>query len=273
MDTLTMDSAQRSNLTVTLAKSAVEVREAQRLRYRIFAGECGARLPDHSSGIDADEFDSCCDHLIVRDADRGEVVGTYRILTSWKAKEAGRFYSETEFDITKLKPLVPRLVEVGRSCIHPDYRQGGIITLLWAGLAQYMMSGGYEYLMGCASISVADGGSLATETYLSLRMPAQPRQLASRPSPPISTDACHLVGKPILPPLVKGYVRLGAFICGEPAWDEQFNTADLLMLLPLSRMNPRYARHFLGAHATSMHRPPDTTDSRLLSDDVLFLHS
>jgi len=248
MDTLTLENAQRSNLAVTLARSAFEVREAQRLRYRIFAEECGARLPNHSSGIDEDEFDSYCDHLFVRDTDRGEVVGTYRMLTSWKAKEAGRFYSETEFDLTKLKPLVPRLVEVGRSCIHSDYRQGGVITLLWAGLAQYMMTGGYEYLMGCASISLADGGSLATETYLSLRKTClSPDYWRVMPHRRYAMDACHLVGKPILPPLVKGYVRLGAYICGEPAWDQQFNTADLLMLLPLSRMNPRYARHFLGA--------------------------
>jgi putative hemolysin len=248
METLTLENTQRSNLTVTLARSAFEVREAQRLRYRIFAEECGARLPDPSSGIDADEFDYYCDHLIVRDTDHGDVVGTYRLLTSLKAKEAGRFYSETEFDLTKLEPLVPRLVEVGRSCIHPDYRQGGVITLLWAGLAQYMMSGGYEYLMGCASIGLTDGGSLATETYLSLRNTClSPDYWRVVPHCRYPTDGCHLVGKPILPPLVKGYVRLGAYICGEPAWDEQFNTADLLMLLPLSRMNPRYARHFLGA--------------------------
>ena len=160
MESLTIENAQRTTLAITLAKSAFEVREAQRLRYRIFAEECGVQLPTRSLGIDEDEFDSYCDHLIVRDTARDEVVGTYRILTSWKAKEAGRFYSETEFDLTKLKPLVPHIVEVGRSCIHPDYRQGSVITLLWAGLAQYMMSGGYEYLMGCASISLADGGRL-----------------------------------------------------------------------------------------------------------------
>jgi putative hemolysin len=247
MESLKIENTQRSTLAITLAKSAFEVREAQRLRYRIFAEECGVQLPTRSLGIDEDEFDFYCDHLIVRDTARDEVVGTYRILTSWKAKEAGRFYSETEFDLTKLKPLVPRIVEVGRSCIHPDYRQGSVITLLWAGLAQYMMRGGYEYLMGCASISLADGGSLATETYLSLRDTCMsPGYWRVVPHRPYLIDACHLSGKPILPPLVKGYVRLGAYICGEPGWDEQFNTADLLMLLPLSRMNPRYARHFLG---------------------------
>ena len=236
-----------SNLTVTLAKSAFEVREAQRLRYQVFAEECGAHLESAASGVDEDEFDSSCEHLIVRDHDTDQVVGTYRILTSWKAKELGRFYSEGEFDLTRLRPLVPRVVEVGRSCIHQDYRRGGVITLLRAGLARFMVDGGYEYLIGCASISLADGGSLATETYLSLRNTClSPDYWRVVPHHRFPMDACHLVGKPILPPLVKGYVRLGAYICGEPGWDEQFNTADLLMLLPLSRMNPRYARHFLG---------------------------
>lgn len=255
MDALTMETAQRSKLAVSLTKSADEVREAQRLRHRVFAEECGAQLSTRVAGLDEDEFDSLCDHLIVRDVRRDMVVGTYRILTSWKAKELGRFYSESEFDLTNLKPLTPRLVEVGRSCIHPEYRQGAVITLLWAGLAQYMVSGGYEYLMGCASISLADGGALATETYLNLRntsmSPSHWRVVPHRPYP---IGTCHLVGKPILPPLVKGYVRLGAYVCGEPGWDEQFNTADLFMLLPLSRMDARYARHFLGTRCQS-HAP------------------
>lgn len=255
MEALDVENARRTNLAVSLAKSAYEVREAQQLRHRIFAEECGAQLANHSAGIDEDEFDSLCDHLIVRDVNRDMVVGTYRILTSWKAKELGRFYSESEFDLTNLKPLAPRLVEVGRSCIHPEYRQGAVITLLWAGLAQYMTSGGYEYLMGCASISLADGGTQATETYLSLRdtcmSPGHWRVVPHRPYP---VGAKTLAGKPTLPPLVKGYVRLGAFICGEPGWDKPFNTADLLMLLPLSRMDARYARHFLGVQCRS-HAP------------------
>lgn len=236
-----------SNLTVTLAKSAFEVREAQRLRYQVFAEECGAHLESATEGIDEDEFDSLCEHLIVRDRETDRVVGTYRILTSWKAKELGRFYSESEFDLTRLRWLVPRVVEVGRSCIHPNYRRGGVITLLWAGLARFMLTGGYEYLMGCASISLADGGSSATETYLSLRgahlSPAYWRVVPHHPFP---IPPGVVAGKPILPPLIKGYVRLGAYICGEPAWDQQFNTADLFMLLPMSRMDERYARHFMG---------------------------
>ncbi|MCS6896340.1 MAG: GNAT family N-acetyltransferase [Nitrospira sp.] len=253
MEALFSGNAQRSNLAVSIAKSPVEVREAQRLRHHVFVEECGARLPHSSAGIDEDEFDPYCDHLIVRDTRHHMVVGTYRILTSWKAQEVGRFYSESEFDLTNLKPLTPRLVEVGRSCIHADYRQGAVITLLWAGLAQYMIAGGYEYLMGCASISLSDGGEQATATYLYLRerclSPLHWRVIPHRPYPLAGERPLR---KPTLPPLVKGYVRLGAFICGEPAWDQQFNTADLFMLLPLAQMDARYARHFFGAPCGSL---------------------
>jgi putative hemolysin len=241
-----------STLSVSLAKSHEDVRAAQRLRYEVFALECGAILSSHEEGIDRDEFDDYCDHLIVRDQTTNEVVGTYRILTSWKAKDCGAFYSESEFDLRNVMPLVPRLVEVGRTCIRREYRQGSVITLLWSGLAQYMITRGYEYLMGCASIQLDDTGITASATYLSLQKqclsPDLWRVYPRNPFPITATDPLHMAA---LPPLVKGYVRLGAYVCGEPAWDRQFNSADLLMLLPLSRMNPRYARHFLGRSCQS----------------------
>jgi putative hemolysin len=236
-----------SNLSVSLAKTDDEIYAAQRLRYEVFALECGARLQTKDEGIDRDEFDEFCDHLIVRDSGNDEVVGTYRILTYWKARECGSFYSESEFDLRNLKPLFPNLIEVGRSCIRQGYRQGPVITLLWAGLAQFMMARGLEYLMGCASIQLDDGGEIARSTYHQLKgrhlspdhwrvYPRNPFSLADSPPSPRTP----------LPPLIKGYVRLGAYVCGDPAWDREFNSADLLMLLPLARMNPRYARHFMG---------------------------
>jgi len=239
--------APASNLSVSLAKTVDDVYAAQRLRYEVFAQECGATLSSMEEGIDRDEFDEYCDHLIVKDSTTDEVVGTYRILTSWRAKEFGAFYSESEFDLSRLKQLVPRLVEVGRSCIRQDYRQGSVITLLWSGLAQYMMTRGYEYLMGCASIQLNDGARTASAAYLSLKdrclSPDHWRVYPRVPFPFIAADPLAIGA---LPPLIKGYVRLGAYVCGAPAWDRQFNSADLLMLLPLSRMNPRYARHFMG---------------------------
>ena len=235
------------HLSVYLAKHDDDIRAAQQLRYEVFAQECGASLKSQVEGIDRDEFDKFCDHLIVRNESTDEVVGTYRILTSRKAKECGAFYSESEFDLHNLMPLVPRLVEVGRSCIRQGYRDGAVITLLWSGLAQYMMTYGYEYLMGCASIQLDDGGASATNTYMNLKSRClSPERWRVYPKVPFRlTQVNHSPQLP-LPPLIKGYVRLGAYVCGEPAWDREFNSADLLMLLPLSRMNPRYARHFLG---------------------------
>src|SRR5262245_6267873 len=120
----------KKRLSLHLASSPAEVRAAQRLRYRVFAEEMGARLASRDEQIDRDIFDPYCEHLLVREGDTGEVVGTYRILTSAQAKRIGGFYSEEEFDLTRFGPLRDRLVEVGRSCVHPDYRSGATIALL-----------------------------------------------------------------------------------------------------------------------------------------------
>lgn len=241
------DDASSQQFSVSLAKSAEDIFAAQRLRYEVFGLECGADLRSRDEGIDRDEFDEYCEHLIVRDIASDEIVGTYRILTSRRALELGAFYSETEFDIGNLKPLVPHLVEVGRSCIREGYRQGSVITLLWSGLAQFMMTRGYEYLMGCASIHLDAGHSCASAAYLGVKDRClSPDYWRVYPRNPFPVKKADPISVGTLPPLIKGYVRLGAFVCGEPAWDRQFNCADLLMLLPLSRMSPRYARHFMG---------------------------
>jgi putative hemolysin len=241
------DQVSSNQFSVSLAKSHDDIFAAQRLRYEVFGLECGADLSSRDEGVDRDEFDEYCEHLIVRDVTTDEVVGTYRILTSWMAKDAGAFYSEAEFDISNLKLLVPRLVEVGRSCIREGYRQGSVISLLWSGLAQFMTTRGYEYLMGCASIQLEVGGDRASAAYLSVKDRClSPEHWRVYPRTPFPVNPIKSLPIGALPPLIKGYVRLGAYVCGEPAWDRHFNSADLLMLLPLSRMNPRYARHFMG---------------------------
>jgi putative hemolysin len=185
------------HLTVALAKSEHEVHEAQRLRHEVFARECGAQLTAPEVGVDGDAFDPYCDHLLVRNRDTGEVVGTYRILTSWKAKEAGRFYSKTEFDLTNLRNLCPKLVEVGRSCIDYRHRQGAVISLLWSGLAGYMITRGDEYLMGCACISLAEGETHATDAYLSLKTTClSPDHWRVYPLSPFPMRERRLVGEP-----------------------------------------------------------------------------
>ena len=248
----TPHSALSSKLFVTYAQSADEVREAQRLRYQVFADEMGAHLSGREAGLDQDIFDPFCEHLLVRDGDTGEVVGTYRILPPERAKKIGGHYSANEFDLTRLLYLSPSMVEVGRSCVHPDYRNGATISLLWAGLARYMLDHGYEYLMGCASVSMADGGHAAASLYNNLKVDnMSPIEWRVFPRCALPLDKLkHKTTVPApLPPLLKGYLQAGAYICGDPAWDPDFNTADFLVLLPMSQMNRRYARHFLGATA------------------------
>lgn len=231
---------------VSLAVDDREIREAQRLRHRVFAEEMGARLATALPGHDIDLYDPFCDHLLARELSGGEVVGTYRILVPEAARRVGSYYAEQAFDLTRLNFLRPRMAELGRACVHPAHRSGGVIARLWMGLADYMTRYGYEYLVGCASIGMADGGHVAASVH---------RQLAASHLAPIEwrvTPRCRLPLEPLddglriaLPPLIKGYTRMGAMICGEPAWDPDFNTADLLMLLPLAQLDRSYARRFL----------------------------
>ncbi|MBY0579932.1 MAG: GNAT family N-acetyltransferase [Burkholderiales bacterium] len=233
-------------LSLHFARSTSEILEAQRLRYRVFAEEMGARLSVAEEGVDSDIFDPFCQHLLVRDELTNEVVGTYRILDSMQAKKIGGFYSDDEFDLTRLNHLRDNMVEVGRSCVHPDYRNGATITMLWSGLAQYMQAHHYHYLIGCASISMSDGGHSAASIFNKLKgRSLSPSEYRVFPRCALPMDAlnCNLESSP--PPLLKGYLRLGAYVCGDPAWDPDFNTADLLMMLPLSRMSSRYEKHFM----------------------------
>jgi putative hemolysin len=138
------------------------------------------------------------------------------------------------------------MVELGRSCVHADYRSGGVITLLWAGLAEYMLKGNHEYLIGCASIGMADGGHNAAGIWHATREKhLSPIEWRVFPRCPLPLEALDSAAAPMLPPLVKGYLRAGAYVCGEPAWDPDFNTADLPILLPIKNLNPVYAKHFL----------------------------
>lgn len=235
-----------ATLYYSLARNPSEIMEAQRLRYQVFAEEMGARLSGHDN-LDRDGFDAFCDHLLIRERETQKVVGTYRILSPAMASEAGGYYSSGEFDLSRISHLFDRTVEVGRACVHPDYRNGSTIALLWAGLAKYMINNRYDTLIGCASISIADGGHLAASLYNRLKDEhLAPAEYRAFPRCPLPLHALRQdLPDPQCPALVKGYLRLGAWICGEPAWDPDFNTADLLVMMPMSRINPRYAAHFL----------------------------
>ncbi len=243
-------SKPRRRLRVGFARNESEIVEAQRLRYAVFAGEMGAHIDTPRPGVDLDRFDPHCEHLLVRDDETNEVVGTYRILPPRNAHRIGGYYSEQEFDLTRLAHLRPNLVEVGRSCIHPSYRSGGTIFLLWAGLARYMMEHRYEHLIGCASLSMGDGGHAAASIFEHIKdrhlCPLEYRVFPRCRLPLERLDASRRTS---LPPLVKGYLNVGAWVCGEPAWDPDFNVADLLILLPLANINARYAQHFFAKAA------------------------
>lgn len=235
-----------ARLHVSLASCDSEILEAQKLRYRVFAEELGARPPTRTPGVDRDLYDPYCEHLIVRDEAQGRLVGTYRILPPTAARRVGGYYSENEFDLTRLLHLRPRLVEIGRSCIDADYRSGAVIALLWSGLARYMHENGYDYLIGCASISMADGGHHAASLYNRIgEAHASPQEYRVFPRCPLPLEKLRRDIPGDAPPLIKGYLRAGAWICGAPAWDPDFNTADLPILMPMRQVTGRYARHFM----------------------------
>lgn len=233
-------------LSLNLASSSEEIREVQRLRYKVFVEAMGLDTLKNHEGLEKDEFDEFCDHLIVRDTRTLKVVGTYRVLGQRGLRHIGRFYSESEFDLGRLDHLRPRILEAGRACIHPDYRSGGVIMMLWAGLAACMRKEKADYLIGCASVSLADGGSTINSIYRQLSGEhLSPPEYRVAPRLPFPLHEEVINHPATLPPLIKGYLRSGAWICGEPAWDSDFHSADLFMMLPLERLDSRYARHYL----------------------------
>ena len=139
----TFHATQKDAIKISWAQTDSEVKEAQHLRYKVFAEEMGAHLPTNSEKLDRDVLDQYCDHLLIRDTETLKVIGTYRVLPPHKAKEAGFYYSDLEFNLDRLTHLSDKMVEVGRSCVHKDFRTGGVIMALWTGLAQYMKKNGY----------------------------------------------------------------------------------------------------------------------------------
>ncbi|UGQ48019.1 GNAT family N-acetyltransferase [Massilia endophytica] len=234
-----------ARLVLSMASTPDELREVQRLRYKVFIEAMGLSSLQRADGLDCDEFDAFCDHLIVRESDSLRVVGTYRLLSPEGARRLGRVYSENEFDLGRLNHLRGRMVEAGRACIHPDYRGGSVIMLLWSGLAEYMRRQRCDHLAGCASISLADGGHNAVAVYEQLRRThLAPAEYRVTPHLPFPFQKLAPSVSPQIPPLLKGYMRSGAWICGEPAWDPDFESADLFLLMPLAKLDARYARHY-----------------------------
>ncbi|MER5258875.1 MULTISPECIES: GNAT family N-acyltransferase [unclassified Streptomyces] len=235
-----------SAYVTSIADSEEQIRAAQRLRYRVFGEEMGATLHTPLPGHDVDDYDDLVDHLIVTDTTTGDVVGTYRLLPPGRAE---RSYSDSEFDLRALEELRSSTIEAGRSCVHPDHRSGAVINLMWSALARYVLLSGHRYLAGCASVPLSDGGKAASSAWLlGTSKHASPPELRVQPRRPWVPTA-PTVERPAyadLPPLLRGYLRLGAWMCGAPAHDPEFDVADFFVLLDMDRLGDRYRRYFLG---------------------------
>ncbi len=244
---------QAGHYRLGLAAVRSEVLAVCALRNKVFHEEVGARTPG-PAGYDLDAFDDICDHLIVwwsPDEQEPEIpVATYRLLppTANTARpRASGLYSSGEFDLRPLARLLPYTVEAGRACVDPDHRNATAISLLWRGIARYLAAGGHRYLIGCASFAVADGGAAAAafadRAALGHRAPVD---LHCSPRIPFPLQRVGADTSAPIPPLVRGYLRLGASVCSAPAWDADFGTADFLLLLDLQQADQRYLRRFLG---------------------------
>jgi L-ornithine Nalpha-acyltransferase len=267
LDTRTMILAQRNGLTVRLALTSDDVRAAQRLRYQVFYEELSAKA-DHqtqATRLDVDRFDSFSDHLLVVEDDAtdcgqgtavagGNCVGTYRLLRQDIAIARGGFYSENEFDLAPLlkRHLTLKFLEVGRSCVAQGFRGKPVAELLWQGIWNYVRYHKLDVMLGCASLAGTDPDALSDElTFLtnvspapeSWRVSALPQHKIEMNRKPMSVVNQKAVLKN-LPTLVKAYLRLGCYIGDGAVIDHQFNTTDVLIVLPVAAINPRYFNHY-----------------------------
>lgn len=239
-------SSENTALEVRWVRSADDLLKAQKLRALAF-GFSSPESPYDEIIPECDAFDPFARHLIVLETKTGHCVGTYRLLCPDGARKAGGFYTASEFDITSLAPFLHETVELGRSCVHPNYRNGNVISLLWSALARTLITEKARYLMGCTSIDLTNPDLNPDEigSHLLRRAGGEPaiNAIPHRPFP-CSTLPLDSGRIPRLPPLLKGYLRIGARCMGQPAHDPVFRTADFPMWLSLSEMNPVYARHF-----------------------------
>ena len=248
------------HLELRLAQDGRDLAAAQRLRYVVFVEELGGDGPlvDHAGRLERDTFDAVFDHLILIDRRRDpatldDVVGVYRMLPSDRVGAADRFYSESEYDLGPLRASGRRLLELGRSCVHPDHRGGSAMFHLWNGLADYVQERGIEVLFGVASFHGTDPAPLAQPlAWLhhhhlappALRVSARPehrQEMGLLPEAALDRKAAMLA----TPALIKAYLRLGGFV-GDGAWiDHAFNTTDVCLVMDTARMSDRHRAYYL----------------------------
>jgi putative hemolysin len=249
----------RYSLLLSTDRELIEA--AQRLRHDVFSSEPGFVLSTQSTGMDVDRFDEHCDHLLVREDNSGELVGCYRMLSPTGAVAAGGLYTATEFDIQALDPLRSSLVEMGRAVVHQDHRNGAVVLLMWAGILAYLDRCGYDYVTGCVSVPIdgdgqAPGSQVRGVRDFVLRRHAAAPQYRMHPHRPVVIDGRSLDDipaptRPAVPPLMRGYLRLGARVCGEPAHDPDFGVADFPALLDKRHADIRYLRRLRSVSAAA----------------------
>ncbi|OBB08971.1 phosphohistidine phosphatase [Mycobacteriaceae bacterium 1482268.1] len=259
----TASSAPRYTLLLSTDPALIEA--AQRLRHDVFTSEPGFSVsgasPGFEAGLDVDRFDEFCDHLLVREDNTGEVVGCYRMLPPPGAIAAGGLYTATEFDVRSLDALRPSLVEMGRAVVRADHRNGGVVLLMWAGILAYLDRCGYDYVTGCVSVPVEDseaapGSQIRGVRDFVLRRHAAPAEYTVYPYRPVTIDGQGLddidpPARVAVPPLMRGYLRLGAEVCGEPAHDPDFGVGDFPALLDKRKADTRYLKRLRSVAAAN----------------------
>jgi len=243
--------------TLLLTNDSADIEAAQRLRYEVFSTEPGFALTNEN-GLDADRFDEFCDHILVRDDDNGAVVGCYRMLPPPGAIAAGGLYTATEFEVGALDSLRPSMVEMGRAVVRGDHRNGAVVLMMWSGILAYLDRCGYDHVIGCVSVPTHGAGTPGTELrgvrdFVRSRHSA-PAEYTVVPYRPVVLDGVALDQieppvRPTLPPLMRGYLRLGAQICGDPAHDPEFGVGDFPALLDKRKADIRYLNRLRSASA------------------------
>ena len=235
----------RPTYLARLARSADEVRAAQRLRFEVFNLELNEGLAEsHFIGLDIDPFDVVCQHLVVEHVATGEIVGTYRLQTGECAAANIGYYSQREFDFAPYEPLRSQMIELGRACVHADHRNFNLLHLLWRGIANYALEHNARFLVGCSSLTSQD----SSEGMAMYRQLGDKFLIRSKwrtvPHPPFRCDV-DIAGSAGAPPkLMRAYLAIGAKICGPPALDREFGTIDFLTLLDLHALPAIVRAHF-----------------------------
>jgi putative hemolysin len=231
--------AQAGSYEVSVATTLVAVRACQGLRYDVFNTELNEGLESsHALRLDRDRFDVICDHLMVRDTETGDVVGTYRMQTGYRAKGNAGYYSEQFFDFAPFESIRGQLLELGRACVHRDHRDASVLMLLWKGIFRYARQSSARFLIGCSSLT-SQNPAEGTALYAKLRdRYLAPEQMRTMPLVDRALPRTDVVTGPVrVPRLLRTYLELSAKICGPPAIDREFGTIDLLTILDLEEIS------------------------------------